>query len=170
MTYICVIDHSLSKLLLIDHWINGVYVVFMQWTCLILCLASIFVQNSVLSAYMLMAGVATSRLGLWMFDLAVIQQMQVEKYPEIKLLLYTHRKLIDIFLLIIEQVIFAFFFSCILTSLFSFSQIGSCSWIWSRCCGRCSELAAVYFGLDDLCHGYYYLQSTGDLFKDLVLA
>ncbi len=84
--------------------------VFMQWTCLILCLASIFVQNSVLSAYMLMAGVATSRLGLWMFDLAVIQQMQVEKYPEIKLLLYTHRKLIDIFLLIIEQVIFAIFF------------------------------------------------------------
>jgi len=26
-----------------------------------------------------MAGVATSRLGLWMFDLSVIQQMQVRK-------------------------------------------------------------------------------------------
>uniref|UniRef100_A0A2N9GA09 Solute carrier family 40 member n=1 Tax=Fagus sylvatica TaxID=28930 RepID=A0A2N9GA09_FAGSY len=33
------------------------------------------------SAYMLMAGVATSRLGLWMFDLAVIQQMQ-DHVPE----------------------------------------------------------------------------------------
>lgn len=53
--------------------------VFMQWFCLILCVASIFVQNGLLSAYMLMAGVATSRLGLWMFDLSVIQQMQVEK-------------------------------------------------------------------------------------------
>jgi iron-regulated transporter 1 len=28
---------------------------------------------------MLMAGVAISRLGLWMFDLSVIQQMQVRK-------------------------------------------------------------------------------------------
>lgn len=48
-----------------------------------------------MSAYMLMGGVATSRLGLWMFDLAVIQQMQVtsishqnfaealETYPEL---------------------------------------------------------------------------------------
>jgi len=51
----------------------------MQWFCLILCVASIFVQNGLLSASMLMAGVATSRLGLWMFDLSVIQQMQVEK-------------------------------------------------------------------------------------------
>ncbi|GMY25622.1 solute carrier family 40 member 2 [Fagus crenata] len=60
---------------------TGLWSIWSQWTCLILCLASIFVQNSVLSAYMLMAGVATSRLGLWMFDLAVIQQMQ-DHVPE----------------------------------------------------------------------------------------
>nr|XP_023923899.1 solute carrier family 40 member 2-like isoform X2 [Quercus suber] len=51
------------------------------WFCLILCVASIFVQNGLLSAYLLMAGVATSRLGLWMFDLSVIQQMQ-DHVPE----------------------------------------------------------------------------------------
>lgn len=53
------------------------YAVRVQWSCLLLCVASIWVQNNLLSAYMLMAGVATSRLGLWMFDLSVIQQMQV---------------------------------------------------------------------------------------------
>lgn len=49
----------------------------MQWTCLLLSVASIWFQNGILSAYILMASVATSRLGLWMFDLSVIQQMQV---------------------------------------------------------------------------------------------
>ncbi|KAM0994470.1 hypothetical protein ACFX2A_010127 [Malus domestica] len=53
----------------------------MQWTFLLLCVASIWISNSNLSAYMLMAGVAASRLGLWMFDLAVIQQMQ-DRVPE----------------------------------------------------------------------------------------
>ncbi|KAK4483822.1 hypothetical protein RD792_011029, partial [Penstemon davidsonii] len=48
----------------------------MQWSCLLLCVASIFIKGKLVSAYMLMGGVAMSRLGLWMFDLAVIQQMQ----------------------------------------------------------------------------------------------
>lgn len=48
-----------------------------QWTCLLVCVASIWVKNGITSAYMLMGGVAASRLGLWMFDLSVIQQMQV---------------------------------------------------------------------------------------------
>ncbi|PHU04815.1 Solute carrier family 40 member 1 [Capsicum chinense] len=52
-----------------------------QWTCLLICVASIWVHTKFLSAFMLMAGVAVSRLGLWMFDLSVIQQMQ-DHVPE----------------------------------------------------------------------------------------
>lgn len=59
----------------------GLWAIWSQWTCLLVCVASILVQNHLLSAYMLMAGVATSRLGLWMFDLSVIQQMQ-DQVPE----------------------------------------------------------------------------------------
>ncbi|KAF5476350.1 hypothetical protein F2P56_008076 [Juglans regia] len=59
----------------------GVPVIFTQWTFLLVCVASIWVHKSLLSAYLLMAGVATSRLGLWTFDLAVIQQMQ-DHVPE----------------------------------------------------------------------------------------
>ncbi|XP_043815626.1 solute carrier family 40 member 2 isoform X2 [Manihot esculenta] len=60
---------------------TGLWSIWSQWSCLLLCVASIWVQNNLLSAYMLMAGVATSRLGLWMFDLSVIQQMQ-DHVPE----------------------------------------------------------------------------------------
>ncbi|KAJ9185438.1 hypothetical protein P3X46_005076 [Hevea brasiliensis] len=59
----------------------GLWSIWSQWSCLLLCVASIWVQNNLFSAYMLMAGVATSRLGLWMFDLSVIQQMQ-DHVPE----------------------------------------------------------------------------------------
>ncbi|KAH6776814.1 iron regulated 2 [Perilla frutescens var. frutescens] len=55
---------------------TGLWSIWSQWACLLLCVASIFMKNKMLSAYMLMAGVASSRLGLWMFDLSVIQQMQ----------------------------------------------------------------------------------------------
>jgi iron-regulated transporter 1 len=47
-----------------------------QWCCLLLCVGSIWVSGGVASAWVLMAGVAASRLGLWMFDLAVMQLMQ----------------------------------------------------------------------------------------------
>ena len=43
------------------------------------CVGSIWVKRDNVASYMLMGGVAASRLGLWMFDLAVIQQMQVGK-------------------------------------------------------------------------------------------
>ncbi|XP_039167569.1 solute carrier family 40 member 2 isoform X1 [Eucalyptus grandis] len=52
-----------------------------QWIFLLVCVGSIWVQNGLAAAYMLMGGVAASRLGLWMFDLAVIQQMQ-DEVPE----------------------------------------------------------------------------------------
>jgi iron-regulated transporter 1 len=41
-----------------------------------MCVGSIWVSGRVASAWVLMAGVAASRLGLWMFDLAVTQLMQ----------------------------------------------------------------------------------------------
>ncbi|GMP86050.1 hypothetical protein CsSME_00038989 [Camellia sinensis var. sinensis] len=56
---------------------TGLWSIWSQWICLLVCVASIWVQNKLVSAYVLMGGVAASRLGLWMFDLSVIQQMQV---------------------------------------------------------------------------------------------
>ncbi|EXB99416.1 Solute carrier family 40 member 2 [Morus notabilis] len=55
---------------------TGLWSIWSQWICLLVCVASIWAQNSIISANMLMAGVALSRLGLWSFDLSVIQQMQ----------------------------------------------------------------------------------------------
>ncbi|KAJ8421721.1 hypothetical protein Cgig2_003529 [Carnegiea gigantea] len=60
---------------------TGLWSIWSQWSFLLVCVGSIWVQNGIESAYMLMAGVAASRLGLWMFDLAVIQQMQ-DHVPE----------------------------------------------------------------------------------------
>lgn len=55
---------------------TGLWSIWSQWIFLLPCVASIWVQSRLISAYMLILGVATSRLGLWMFDLSVIQQMQ----------------------------------------------------------------------------------------------
>ncbi|KAK6943413.1 LOW QUALITY PROTEIN: Ferroportin-1 [Dillenia turbinata] len=60
---------------------TGLWSIWYQWTFLLLCVGSIWVQNNMVSAYMMMGGVAASRLGLWMFDLSVIQQMQ-DQVPE----------------------------------------------------------------------------------------
>lgn len=55
---------------------TGLWSIWMQWCCLLLCVGSVWVSGRVASAWVLMAGVAASRLGLWMFDLAVMQLMQ----------------------------------------------------------------------------------------------
>jgi len=55
---------------------TGLWSFWSQWSCLVVCVGSIWVKKDKIASYMLMAGVAASRLGLWMFDLAVIQQMQ----------------------------------------------------------------------------------------------
>ncbi|XP_047074094.1 solute carrier family 40 member 1-like [Lolium rigidum] len=55
---------------------TGLWSIWMQWCCLLLCVGSIWVSGGVASAWVLMAGVAASRLGLWMFDLAVMQLVQ----------------------------------------------------------------------------------------------
>ncbi|WJX42891.1 Solute carrier 40 member 2 [Trifolium repens] len=55
---------------------TGLWSIWSQWTCLLPCLAAMWIQNGILSSYVLMASVSISRLGLWMFDLSVLQQMQ----------------------------------------------------------------------------------------------
>ncbi|KAI7727949.1 hypothetical protein M8C21_028296 [Ambrosia artemisiifolia] len=60
---------------------TGLWSIWSQWTCLLVCVGSIWVKNNTTSAYLLMAGVVASRLGLWVFDLSVIQQMQ-DQVPE----------------------------------------------------------------------------------------
>ncbi|XP_077213945.1 solute carrier family 40 member 2-like isoform X2 [Tasmannia lanceolata] len=60
---------------------TGLWSIWTQWLLLLVCVASIWVQNGIISSWMLMGGVAASRLGLWMFDLSVIQQMQ-DQVPE----------------------------------------------------------------------------------------
>ncbi|OEL29630.1 Solute carrier family 40 member 1 [Dichanthelium oligosanthes] len=69
----------------VHSWVStlrtGLWSIWMQWCCLLVCVASIWAGSSLASAWMLMAGVAASRLGLWMFDLAVMQLMQ-DSVPE----------------------------------------------------------------------------------------
>ncbi|KAL6603922.1 hypothetical protein ACP70R_044283 [Stipagrostis hirtigluma subsp. patula] len=64
----------------VHSWVStlrtGLWSIWTQWCCLLVCVASIWAGSGVASAWMLMAGVAASRLGLWMFDLAVMQLMQ----------------------------------------------------------------------------------------------
>ncbi|CAH8334793.1 unnamed protein product [Eruca vesicaria subsp. sativa] len=55
---------------------TGLWSFWSQWSCLLVCVGSIWVKKDNIASYMLMSGVAASRLGLWMFDLAIIQQMQ----------------------------------------------------------------------------------------------
>ncbi|MED6108397.1 Solute carrier 40 member 2 [Stylosanthes scabra] len=55
---------------------TGLWSIWSQWSCLLPCVGAIWIQSGTLSSYTLMASVALSRLGLWMFDLSVLQQMQ----------------------------------------------------------------------------------------------
>ncbi|XP_020236846.1 solute carrier family 40 member 1 [Cajanus cajan] len=55
---------------------TGLWSIWSQWTCLLPCVAAIWIKNGFLSSSILMGSVAISRLGLWMFDLSVLQQMQ----------------------------------------------------------------------------------------------
>ncbi|KAM0890020.1 hypothetical protein ACQ4PT_027314 [Festuca glaucescens] len=65
---------------IVHSWVStlrtGLWSIWMQWCFLLMCVGSIWVSGRVASAWVLMAGVAASRLGLWMFDLAVTQLMQ----------------------------------------------------------------------------------------------
>ncbi|CAM6128922.1 unnamed protein product [Calypogeia fissa] len=60
---------------------TGLWSIWIQWSLLSLCATSVLVHNGIEASTMLIAGVAASRFGLWMFDLAVTQLMQ-EAIPE----------------------------------------------------------------------------------------
>ncbi|XP_026432012.1 solute carrier family 40 member 1-like isoform X1 [Papaver somniferum] len=60
---------------------TGLWAIWIQWSFLLLCFASVWIKNSNISAWMLMAGGATSQIGLYMFDLSVTQQVQ-DEVPE----------------------------------------------------------------------------------------
>ncbi|CAK9204730.1 unnamed protein product [Sphagnum troendelagicum] len=60
---------------------TGVWSIWLQCSLLSICVASTWVQSPRVASIMLIAGVAASRLGLWMFDLSVTQLMQ-ESVPE----------------------------------------------------------------------------------------
>ncbi|RYR27094.1 hypothetical protein Ahy_B02g061424 isoform B [Arachis hypogaea] len=49
---------------------TGLWSIWSQWTCLLPCVAAIWIHSGNISSYTLMASVALSRLGLWMFDLS----------------------------------------------------------------------------------------------------
>ncbi|MED6170870.1 Solute carrier 40 member 2 [Stylosanthes scabra] len=55
---------------------TGLWSIWSQWSCLLPCVGAIWIQSGTISSYALMPSVALSRLGLWMFDLSVLQQMQ----------------------------------------------------------------------------------------------
>ncbi|KAI5058958.1 hypothetical protein GOP47_0025277 [Adiantum capillus-veneris] len=60
---------------------TGLRSIVMQWSFLSLCVVSNWLSSITASSALLMGGVAVSRFGLWMFDLAVLQLMQ-ESTPE----------------------------------------------------------------------------------------
>ncbi|XP_024530978.1 solute carrier family 40 member 1 isoform X1 [Selaginella moellendorffii] len=55
---------------------TGLWSIWMQWSCLLICVASIFINTPALSSALLIVGIIASRFGLWSFDLAVTQLMQ----------------------------------------------------------------------------------------------
>jgi hypothetical protein len=136
--------------------------IWMHWTCLLPCLAAMWFQNGILSSCVLMASVSISRLGLWMFDLSVLQQMQARSNP------YNG----------------SHYFNCLLSNfcnkyvwyikvpilhnhvsliiLFQFFKIEPCSWIRSFDCWRCSEFTSVIYGFIGLCYGNNNIWSTGE--------
>ena len=55
---------------------TGMWSIIFQFLCLSLSYASLFVKDRYISLVMLIAGVCASRIGLWVFDIALTQLMQ----------------------------------------------------------------------------------------------
>ncbi len=60
---------------------TGRWSIILQFCCLSLCYASLYVRNSELSLALLVGGVIASRIGLYVFDLTITQLMQ-QTIPE----------------------------------------------------------------------------------------
>ena len=65
---------SAKKMSLID---TGMWSIFYQFCCLSLSFLSLFIKNYSISLVLLILGVIASRIGLWVFDIAITQLMQV---------------------------------------------------------------------------------------------
>lgn len=65
---------SVKKMSLID---TGMWSIFYQFCCLSICFLSLFIINNSLSLSLLILGVIASRIGLWVFDIAITQLMQI---------------------------------------------------------------------------------------------
>jgi iron-regulated transporter 1 len=55
---------------------TGMWSIIYEFACLSICFASLFVHDFNTSMGMLIAGACASRIGLWVFDIAVTQLMQ----------------------------------------------------------------------------------------------
>jgi iron-regulated transporter 1 len=55
---------------------TGMWSIIYEFACLSICFASLFVDDFNLSMGMLIAGACASRIGLWVFDIAVTQLFQ----------------------------------------------------------------------------------------------
>ena len=55
---------------------TGQWAITLQFTCLTFCYSSLFIENNALSLALLIGGVCTSRLGLYVFDISITQLMQ----------------------------------------------------------------------------------------------
>ena len=55
---------------------TGMWSISFQFCCLTLCVISIYIQNDAFSIALLIFGVCTSRIGLWVFDLTITLFMQ----------------------------------------------------------------------------------------------
>ncbi|XP_024520150.1 solute carrier family 40 member 1 [Selaginella moellendorffii] len=54
----------------------GLWAISTQWLCLMVSVASVWIHKTSVATSLLISGIVASRLGLWMFDLAVTQLMQ----------------------------------------------------------------------------------------------
>lgn len=59
---------------------TGMWSIIYEFGCLALSFASLYVDSNALAIYMLIVGVCLSRIGLWVFDIAVTQ-LQQERIP-----------------------------------------------------------------------------------------
>mmetsp|Transcript_37385 Transcript_37385/g.43522 ORF Transcript_37385/g.43522 Transcript_37385/m.43522 type:complete len:552 (+) Transcript_37385:184-1839(+) len=55
---------------------TGQWAITLQFTCLTVCYLSLYVTNNALSLALLIGGVCTSRVGLYVFDISIVQIMQ----------------------------------------------------------------------------------------------
>jgi len=69
----CVYHWSVNRMTL---ELTGMWSIIYEFLCLSLSYGSLFVDDNQASLIMLIAGICASRIGLWVYDIAVTQMMQ----------------------------------------------------------------------------------------------